>query len=97
MIVDRRRRPRAPKLAAMLLVIAGVGWLDAQAAANADWRQLAPWCAYLGGFDGGYDCSYYTFEQCMATARGLGNSCMPNPRAQFDSGKPSRRTYKTYK
>jgi hypothetical protein len=34
----------------------------------------------MGG-DWGFDCSYYTFEQCMATARGLGNSCSPNPRA----------------
>ena len=97
MIVNRRRRPRALKLAAMLLMIAGAAELDAQTAANADWRQLAPWCAYLGGFDGGYDCSYYTFEQCMATARGLGNSCMPNPRAQVDPWKPARRTYKAHR
>src|SRR5215475_3027923 len=76
MIVDYCRS-RAPKMAAMVLVIAGIVGLDARTDASADWRQLAPWCAYLGGRDGGYDCSYYTFEQCMATARGLGNSCAP--------------------
>src|SRR5215475_5246064 len=83
MIVDYRWS-RAPKMAAMLLVIGGIVGLDAQTDASADWRQLAPWCAYLGGRDGGYDCSYHTFEQCMATARGLGNTFAPNPRAAFD-------------
>ncbi len=38
------------------------------------------WCANMGG-GWGFDCSYFTFEQCMATARGLGNSCSPNPNA----------------
>jgi len=96
MIVDYCRS-RAPKMAAMVLVIAGIVGLDARTDASADWRQLAPWCAYLGGRDGGYDCSYYTFEQCMATARGLGNSCAPNPRALPAPFKPPRRTYKTYR
>jgi hypothetical protein len=40
--------------------------------------QSAPWCANMGG-TWGFDCSYFTFEQCMETARGLGNSCSPNP------------------
>ena len=54
-------------------------------------RQAAPWCAYLGGFSGSYDCSYYTFEQCMATARGLGNSCAPNPWAMYEPAPQRRR------
>ena len=45
-------------------------------------RQAAPWCAYLGG-GWGFDCSFYTLEQCLATARGLGNQCAPNPRAAW--------------
>ncbi len=53
--------------------------LDATSAARADWRQAAPWCAYLGG-GWGYDCSYHTLAQCLATARGLGGHCSPNPR-----------------
>jgi hypothetical protein len=40
-----------------------------------------PWCAYMGG-QFGFDCGFYSFEQCMETARGLGNYCVPNPRAQ---------------
>ena len=51
----------------------------------------APWCANLGGRDGGWDCGYYTFEQCMATARGLGGSCAPNPRALAAPKPPPRR------
>jgi len=94
MFVDRHRRPTASRLALMLLTIAAAAGLDGRSGAHADWRQLAPWCAYLGGFNGSYDCSYYTFEQCMATARGLGNSCAPNPRALPPQFKPSRRTYK---
>jgi len=45
--------------------------------------QAAPWCAAMGGQSSAWDCSYYTFEQCMATARGLSNMCAPNPRAQY--------------
>jgi hypothetical protein len=49
---------------------------------RADWRQSAPWCANLGG-GWGFDCSYHTLAQCLATARGLGGSCAPNPRAFY--------------
>ena len=42
--------------------------------------QATPWCAASGGFGSAWDCSYYTFEQCMATARGLSNYCAQNPR-----------------
>jgi hypothetical protein len=57
-------------------------------AASAQTRRPAPWCAYLGAASGSYDCGYYTFEQCMETARGLGNYCVPNPWAP----PPPRRT-----
>jgi hypothetical protein len=65
--------------------------LDLRTVAHADWRQLAPWCAYLGGFGGGFDCAYYSLEQCLATARGLGNYCSPNPRAAYQPQRPPRR------
>jgi Protein of unknown function (DUF3551) len=79
---DRYRNRLLSCNAAILIgVIAGAGMLDSgQSAAAARW-QRAPWCAYLGGFGGNFDCSYYTFEQCMATARGLGGYCSPNPYA----------------
>ena len=42
--------------------------------------QNYPWCAYYssGGGGGGTNCGFTTFEQCMATARGLGSNCQPN-------------------
>jgi hypothetical protein len=92
----RDRRLSGLKVVVVLGLLAGAGLLDAQAAVRADWAQRAPWCAALGGRDGGYDCGYYTFEQCMATARGLGGNCAPNPRVAFDPYRqpPPRKTRK---
>ncbi len=41
-----------------------------------------PWCIqYPGGAHGigATSCSFVSREQCMATARGLGSTCMENP------------------
>src|SRR4030081_27190 len=45
----------ALSIAVALGAVAAAGLLDARNVAMADWRH-APWCAYLGGRDGGYDC-----------------------------------------
>jgi hypothetical protein len=39
------------------------------------------WCTDGGGVDEGahLECSYYTLEQCMASARGRGQHCTENP------------------
>ncbi len=89
-----RRRLSVLSIAVALGAVAGAELLDAQTTATA--QQRAPWCAALGGRDGGNDCSYYTFEQCMATARGLGGYCSPNPRVAFDPYRqpPPRKTRK---
>jgi hypothetical protein len=82
-----RRLSFALRAAAALAAIAiAVG---APAAAQARPPQAAPWCAFMGG-PWGFDCSYYSFEQCMQTARGLGNFCTPNP-ASGDSRVRKRR------
>jgi hypothetical protein len=43
----------------------------------------APWCAeYSGGGNGnggGSNCGFYSFEQCLATVRGIGGFCSRNP------------------
>ena len=91
MSLDRRRRLLALRIAVALGAAAGAGMLDAQTAATAQGRPPAPWCANMGGRDGGWDCGYYTFEQCMATARGLGGSCAPNPWAIYAPNPPPRR------
>jgi hypothetical protein len=90
MAFDRCSRLPALKIAAALGVLASAG-LASATAAKADWAQAAPWCANMGGRDGGWDCGYYTFDQCMATARGLGGSCAPNPRALAAPKPPPRR------
>jgi hypothetical protein len=86
---DRRiGSPALPTIAGVLgcvLVIAALGAGTARAQ-----YQRAPWCAYLGSWGGSYDCSYYTFQQCMATASGLGNICLRNPRYIGDPDRPRR-------
>jgi uncharacterized protein DUF3551 len=89
MVLDRRLL--ALRIIVGLGTAVGAGLLDGRNTANAQWRQLAPWCAYLGGFGGNFDCSYYSVAQCMATARGLGGYCSPNPRvAQAPYREPRR-------
>ena len=55
----------------------GVGVLCLEKPAEA---QNYPWCAiYSGGaVSGGTNCGFTTFEQCMATAFGLGSFCYRN-------------------
>jgi hypothetical protein len=93
MALDRRRL-LALNIAVALGATATATVLDSWTAAEA--RAAPPWCANLGGRDGGWDCGYYTFEQCMATARGLGGYCSPNPRVAFDPYRqpPPRKTRK---
>ena len=74
-------------------ILAGAGSLTLPSAAMAWSSQTAPWCAYMGG-GYGFDCSYFTFQQCMDTARGLGNYCQPNPRAQLVQRPVRRRVRK---
>ncbi len=40
-----------------------------------------PWCAQYGGphGDGGRNCGFTTFAQCMATVSGIGGFCERNP------------------
>jgi hypothetical protein len=40
--------------------------------------QATPWCAWFTGYSYNYDCSYYTFEQCLATINGVGGYCARN-------------------
>jgi len=81
---------RGLRSAVALGIAVMVGGWDAGTAAHAR-HQMAPWCAYLGSWGGSYDCSYYTFQQCMATASGIGNICLRNPRNVGDPPRPPRR------
>jgi len=78
--VSRPRRPHqfllrsALALATVVTVtIFAVGGAQAQA-----FRGRGPWCTVY--FDGpGYSCSFYSYEQCWATAWGVTNDCLRNP------------------
>lgn len=37
----------------------------------------APWCAHYN--TGANDCSFHSFEQCMASRSGVGGICVRNP------------------
>ena len=94
MALDRRRRQLALKIAVALVAVAGAG---RSTPAPPPWRRgdsRRPGARYLGASDGGYDCGYYTFDQCMATARGVGNYCVPNPQVLWAPEQPRRRVRK---
>ena len=53
--------------------------------------QNGAWCAYYDTGDGGSkDCGFATFDQCLATVRGIGGNCGPSPYPS-SPGTPSRR------
>lgn len=43
------------------------------------WSRWYPWCAFLNTGFQQTECVYFNFEQCMATVRGVGGYCSPNP------------------
>jgi hypothetical protein len=43
-----------------------------------------PWCAVYTKTSGAMSCYYVSFEQCMATMRGIGGTCVGNPYARAD-------------
>jgi hypothetical protein len=61
--------------------------------------QNYPWCAIYGGFDdGGTNCGFTTYQQCMDTARGMGSLCQPNTQYQPPPGPhPQTRLQRRYR
>jgi len=60
--------------------------------------QNYPWCAiYSGGAaGGGTNCGFVSFEQCMATASGLGSFCYRNTQFLPPPGPHPQRRYYPY-
>ena len=54
-----------------------------------------PWCAQYGGQDdGGRNCGFVSYEQCMETIRGMGGFCEQNlfyPGSTSDTSKSKRK------
>jgi len=44
---------------------------------STDARADGPWCAYDN--DGGTNCGFYSYAQCMADISGIGGYCGRNP------------------
>jgi hypothetical protein len=63
----------------LLLLMLGISACVVSVGTRAE-AQNYPWCAiYSGGaVSGGTNCGFTTFEQCMATAFGLGSFCYRN-------------------
>ena len=58
-------------LLALAAIVAGAYATPASAAIS------YPWCARYANTGG--ECSFNTFEQCLATLSGIGGSCVDNP------------------
>ena len=65
---------------AVLAATAGLG--------NRSQAQNYPWCAYYGGTELGENCGFSTWDQCMATIRGMGGGCERN--TQYVPAPPAR-------
>jgi Protein of unknown function (DUF3551) len=59
----------------------------------ADGAQAAPWCAhYSTGLNA---CSFYSYQQCMASVFGVGGACAPNSfETPYLEGRDVRRSYR---
>jgi hypothetical protein len=60
-----------------ILALMAIGTLSAIHAAPAEARPIYPIC--LQTMYGDNDCTYSSFQQCMATGSGRGESCIANP------------------
>jgi hypothetical protein len=79
----------------LVLAIASVGAVAPPAAAEG-----LPYCIKGCDFGGGTgDCSFYSYQQCLATASGRDATCAANPyynaraEMQSDRGRMSRRRF----
>ena len=62
-------------------------------APTAGQAQIYPWCAQYGGRDGGRNCGFVSYAQCMATVSGIGGFCERNS-FYTGPGTPARRPKK---
>jgi hypothetical protein len=80
-MIPRKNGRHALQFVSILTLALAASALGAQDSARAGWGETAPWCAPRGGNAGDLECTYYSFQECMATVRWLGGFCSRNPRA----------------
>jgi hypothetical protein len=90
MFIDALRRAVSSscKTAAACILVAFT--CDTGNSAHARSR-MAKWCAWDPGIDG-FNCSFYTHQQCMENAWGNGGLCVPSPRGYVNV--PQRRRFR---
>ena len=65
-----------------------LGCIATPIASHAGFAQSAydyPWCAVYTKTSGAMSCYYASYEQCMATMRGIGGTCVRSP---YDNAEP---------
>jgi hypothetical protein len=66
------------RLLTMIIILGGLICAGLAIASRAQ-AQNYPWCAqYTGSMAGSMNCGFVSFDQCMATARGMGAFCVQN-------------------
>ena len=74
-------------------IIAAAALIAASSASLALSPYDYPWCAELTWTSGATSCYYTSYQQCMATLRGIGGSCIHNP--GYGGPAPAQR-YRSY-
>jgi Protein of unknown function (DUF3551) len=69
----------SPRIWLKTLAVIGGAFVAAAAFAPRAEAIEYPWCVYYGFDQGGHNCGFVTFEQCLATAHGAGGTCSQNP------------------
>ena len=82
---------RPGRRAAAILLAAAASSFAAPAQA-----QNYPWCLLSSGYEGGENCSFTTYDQCMATRLGIGGFCQVNNQYQATGAAASHRAFKAH-
>jgi Protein of unknown function (DUF3551) len=85
--MDMKPSPIAPKMLAVTGLIAAVlaGPVASAQGRNPALDEIAqnyPWCLLSSAFEGGENCGFATYDQCMASRLGIGGFCQINTQYQ---------------
>ena len=61
----------------MRLFVFALGLLAAAAGSRAQALNY-PWCIVSAAYEGGQNCGFVSFDQCMTSRMGIGGFCVPN-------------------
>jgi len=58
--------------------------------------QNYPWCLQSSAYEGGENCGFSTYDQCMASRLGIGGFCQANTQYQTSGAPAPYRAFKTH-